>query len=292
MKKLHIFLVSALFFSFALFVMAQEEAATNVSPTPAPVRGEVKRQVKEVRKEAQDKLREVKDVFKTEAKDARQNLKETVKDKRGELKDSMHDKTMEERKMMRDEFHDRVKVQRQELQDKIKTKREELKENLKKIKDERKKQVVEKIDQGLDTLDPLAGEGVALPTFNISAIVTSVHVESGDVVVLGGLIQDSLANDNISVPILGEIPGVGRLFQKNIKNREKKVLMVFIRPLILRTEANTVYVSGAKYNDTRLEQLNISRSQEAFDPRNSDSVLKPLREAKLPRPFHDSVDEK
>ncbi len=148
------------------------------------------------------------------------------------------------------------------------------------------------IDEGLDTLDPLAGEGGALPTFSISAIVTSVHVDSGDVVILGGLIQDSLASDNLSVPILGEIPGIGRLFQKNIKNREKKVLMVFIRPVILRTEASTVNVSGAKYNDTRLEQLNISRAQEAFDPKNRDSVLKPLTQAKLPRPFNYSKNQK
>ncbi len=150
------------------------------------------------------------------------------------------------------------------------------------------------IDEGLDTIDPLAssGDAVTLPTFNISAIVTSVHVDSGDVVILGGLIQDSLANDNLSVPILGEIPGVGRLFQKNVKNREKKVLMVFIRPIILKTEANTVNVSGAKYNDTRLEQLEISRAQEEFDQHNRDTVLKPLTEAKLPKPFHDAKKQK
>ncbi|MDX2345559.1 MAG: secretin N-terminal domain-containing protein [Legionella sp.] len=150
------------------------------------------------------------------------------------------------------------------------------------------------IDQGLDTLDPLAstGEGVALPTFNISAIVTSVHVDSGNVVILGGLIQDSLANDDLSVPVLGKIPGIGRLFQKNISSREKKVLMVFIRPVILRTEANTINVSGAKYNDTRIEQLAISRSQEEFNQHNRDMVLKPLTQAKLPRPFNPSKDQK
>ncbi len=142
------------------------------------------------------------------------------------------------------------------------------------------------IDQGNDTLDPLAtGDSNTIPTFNISAIVTSVHVESGDVVVLGGLIQDNLASDNLGVPILGDIPGVGRLFQHNVTNREKKVLMVFIRPIILRTEASTVRVSGAKYDDTRREQLAISRAQESFNQKNRDSVLKPLNNATLPRPF-------
>ncbi len=150
------------------------------------------------------------------------------------------------------------------------------------------------IDEGLDTLDPLASSGDAntIPTFNISAIVTSVHVDSGDVVVLGGLNQDSLASDKLGVPILGDIPGVGRLFQHNITNREKKVLMVFIRPVILNTEASTVNVSGAKYNDTRLEQLSIARSQESFNQKNKDTILKPLKDAKLPKPFNASKKTK
>ncbi len=142
------------------------------------------------------------------------------------------------------------------------------------------------IDQGNDTLDPLAtGDSNTIPTFNISAIVTSVHVESGDMVVLGGLTQDSLGSDKLGVPILGDIPGIGRFFQHNITNREKKILMVFIRPVILRTEANSLQVSGAKYNDTRLEQLEISRAQESFNPHDKDAVLPALHNSILPKPF-------
>ncbi|MCH9689402.1 MAG: type II protein secretion LspD [Gammaproteobacteria bacterium] len=150
------------------------------------------------------------------------------------------------------------------------------------------------IDEGLDTLDPLASSGDAntIPTFNISAIVTSVHVESGSVVILGGLNQDSLANDNVGLPILGDIPGIGRLFKHNITNREKKILMVFIRPVILRTEASTVNLSGGKYNDTRLEQLAISRAQESFNQANRDTILKPLKTEKLPKPFNYSKQSK
>tara|TARA_R110002126_G_scaffold273866_1_gene418699 strand:- start:240419 stop:242641 length:2223 start_codon:yes stop_codon:yes gene_type:complete len=142
------------------------------------------------------------------------------------------------------------------------------------------------IDQGNDTLDPLATtDSNTTPTFNISAIVTSVHVESGDMVVLGGLTQDSLGSDKLGVPIIGEIPGIGRFFQHNITNREKKILMVFIRPVILRTEANTLQVSGAKYNDARLEQLEISRAQESFEQHDKNTVLPALNNAVLPRPF-------
>ena len=141
------------------------------------------------------------------------------------------------------------------------------------------------IDQGNDTLDTTnAIDPGTTPTFNISSIVTSVHVESGDIVVLGGLAQDSLANDNNSIPILGDIPGVGRLFQRNTNNREKKILMVFIRPCILRSEQDTVQVTGGKYNALRQYQLDWLRSQE-YNPENSQTVLAPLHTAPLPRPF-------
>lgn len=141
------------------------------------------------------------------------------------------------------------------------------------------------IDQGNDTLDTASviNPGVN-PTFNISSIVTSVHVESGDVVVLGGLTQDSLGNDDNRIPILGGIPGIGKLFQRNITNREKKVLMVFIRPCILRNEQDGLNVTNAKYHTTRRSQLEFLRNQD-YDDRNKNSLLRPFRAADLPKPF-------
>ncbi len=143
------------------------------------------------------------------------------------------------------------------------------------------------IDQGNDSLDPSVNnqENSFNPTFNISAIMTSVHVESGDVIVLGGLAQDSLGNENVSLPILGNIPGIGRLFQHNITNREKKILMVFIRPLILKTEKQSITASDKKYATTREEELRLARSQEEFDVRDRDYVLPALHDNKLPKPF-------
>ena len=142
------------------------------------------------------------------------------------------------------------------------------------------------IDQGNDSLEPTATTDAGTnPTFNISAILTSVHVNSGDVIVLGGLAQDSLGNDNLRIPILGDLPGIGRLFQHNLANREKKILMVFIRPSILKTEKDEYNVTTEKYSDTRLEQIKIERFQEQFDQRDRNTVLKPLYEADLPKPF-------
>ncbi|HAT1770692.1 TPA: GspD family T2SS secretin variant LspD [Legionella pneumophila] len=143
------------------------------------------------------------------------------------------------------------------------------------------------IDQGNDTLDPAtaATDNTTTPTFNISSIVTSVHVESGDIVVLGGLIQDSIGNDNNKLPILGDIPGIGRLFQRNIRNRDKRVLMVFIKPIILRNERDNLHVTGEKYNYVRQYQLDWLRSQEAFEQTDDETVLPPLTQGNLPVPF-------
>jgi general secretion pathway protein D len=142
------------------------------------------------------------------------------------------------------------------------------------------------IDQGNDTLDPASTiDSITTPTFKISSIVTSVHVESGDIVVLGGLTQNSLGEESNRVPILGDIPGLGKLFQHNIPNRAKRVLMVFIKPIILRNERDNLHVTGEKYNDARQYQLEWVRSQDAFDKANAESVLPPLTQATLPRPF-------
>jgi general secretion pathway protein D len=143
------------------------------------------------------------------------------------------------------------------------------------------------IDQGNNTLvtpiDPV--NPTMFPVFNISAIVTSVHVKSGDVVVLGGLAQDSLSNDDNGLPILGDIPGIGRLFQRNLTQRQKKVLMVFIRPHILATDADGLEFTGAKYNHMREDQLDIARFQEAYRKSDAATIAPAWSQARLPKPF-------
>lgn len=140
------------------------------------------------------------------------------------------------------------------------------------------------IDQGNDTLDLSSTLNPEFPIFKISSIVTAVHIENGDVVVLGGLTQDGLAAETKSLPVLGDIPGLGRLFQHNKQNREKRVLMVFIRPCILRTKEDNLFVSGSKYYNAREEQSAFLQTQ-PYDPRNKKTMLPPLDQAPLPRPF-------
>lgn len=140
------------------------------------------------------------------------------------------------------------------------------------------------IDQGNDTIDPASTADSTTPTFDISSIVTSVHIESSDIVVLGGLIQNSLGNNNNKIPIIGDIPGLGRAFQHNTSSHEKRVLMVFIRPVILRTERDATEATNGKYNDIRQYELSWLREQ-PYNDENKDMILPPLHQANLPKPF-------
>jgi general secretion pathway protein D len=140
------------------------------------------------------------------------------------------------------------------------------------------------IDQGNDTIQP-GSETSTNPIFNVSAIVTSVHVESGDTVVLGGLLENSLSNNNNRLPILGDVPGIGRLFQRIQVENVKKVLMVFIRPIILRNSRDALQVTGEKYQGIRETQLEYLRSQETYNSQNDETLLPPLTEDDLPKPF-------
>ncbi|MBA4696896.1 MAG: type II protein secretion LspD [Legionella sp.] len=143
------------------------------------------------------------------------------------------------------------------------------------------------IDEGNDTLDP--SEVITNnPVFKISSIVTSVHIENGDVIILGGLAQDSIASNSNRLPILGDLPGIGRLFQNNIQNREKRVLLVFIRPCILRNKEDDSFVTINKYNEMREEQLDVLHNQ-PYNPHNNKTLMPQINQATLPRPFMRSV---
>lgn len=86
-------------------------------------------------------------------------------------------------------------------------------------------------------------------------ISTTVLVEDGAILVLGGLIRDRYTGGEQRVPILGKIPLLGALFRVKSSNKQKQNLMVFIRPKILRDGVQTAILTNQKY-DYMSEQLN------------------------------------
>jgi general secretion pathway protein D len=89
---------------------------------------------------------------------------------------------------------------------------------------------------------------------NKRTIDTNVLIEDGGIVVLGGLIQEGDQRGEQRVPYLGRIPLIGALFKTRSRDMEKRNLMVFIRPKILRDGLATAIETNAKYNYMRNEQ--------------------------------------
>jgi general secretion pathway protein D len=85
-------------------------------------------------------------------------------------------------------------------------------------------------------------------------ITTNVMVDDGQILVLGGLIEDELRDTTAKIPGLGDIPLIGWLFKYKTVDKIKTNLMVFIHPTILQNEALQTKITGEKYNYIREKQ--------------------------------------
>jgi len=109
------------------------------------------------------------------------------------------------------------------------------------------------ISQEISSISQKAG-AVDLIT-NERRIETRVTVADGETVVLGGLIRDNVIQSETRVPVLGSVPGVGRLFRSTSSSVQKTNLLVFIRPTILRDDAALRGATAEKYQHIRDQQL-------------------------------------
>jgi len=109
----------------------------------------------------------------------------------------------------------------------------------------------------------VVSSGVDLIT-NKRAIETTALVDDGQIIVLGGLIDDDTQETISKVPLLGSIPIFGKLFQSKSKNTVKKNLMIFIKPQIM-TDSNSAYdISSEKYNYIKAQQI-LSKEQKILE---------------------------
>ena len=90
---------------------------------------------------------------------------------------------------------------------------------------------------------------------NKRSLNTTVQLADGELLVLGGLIDDVLVNTEQKVPGLGDIPVLGALFRAKKTTKKKRNLLVFIRATIIRDPAKARRLSERKYNFIRQEQL-------------------------------------
>lgn len=125
---------------------------------------------------------------------------------------------------------------------------------------------------------------------NKRKITTTVQVNDGGMVVLGGLIDEDIQESTEKVPVLGDIPLIGSLFSSNRTTKTKRNLMVFIRPKILRDDASIHQLSSRKYNYIRGKQLDM-RAKGVSLMDDEDTPLMPEWDDSLALPpsFEDSM---
>ncbi|MEM5400500.1 type II secretion system secretin GspD [Paraburkholderia unamae] len=86
------------------------------------------------------------------------------------------------------------------------------------------------------------------PEFTKRSIQSTVLADNGEIIVLGGLMQDNYQVANSKVPLLGDIPWIGQLFRSENKTREKTNLMVFLRPVIINDRDTAQAVTSNRYD--------------------------------------------
>ena len=97
----------------------------------------------------------------------------------------------------------------------------------------------------------------ASPTIQKRTVQSVVSVDDTQIIVLGGLIQDEVDDGNDSVPILGDIPLLGRLFRYDSHSHTKTNLMIFLRPTIVRSNADSREYTTERYRYLMGEQKNL-----------------------------------
>ena len=98
---------------------------------------------------------------------------------------------------------------------------------------------------------------------NKREIKTAVMVEDSEIIVLGGLISDDVQEFERKVPLLGDIPLLGRLFKSTTSSRSKKNLVVFLKPTIVRNVSDMQMITNEKYNLLKAEQILNSKNGRA-----------------------------
>jgi len=124
------------------------------------------------------------------------------------------------------------------------------------------------------------------PQINTSSIKNYVLVNNEDMLVIGGL-MNNVTNETVDrIPIISDIPVIGRLFERKGLNRSKKNLMVFIKTTILHDGLEGTIVSSNKYHYIKRKQANHQDNLRNIDRMSNENRLPPWENPRdLPTPF-------
>jgi general secretion pathway protein D len=120
------------------------------------------------------------------------------------------------------------------------------------------------------------------PTTTKRSIESTVLVDDGSIVVIGGLLQDQYAGNQDKVPIVGDVPFFGNLFKSEVRSRNKTNLMVFLRPMVVRDARETDALSMDRYDLIRGAQRDAQPVQSTMIPVNEAPILAPIVNPNIP----------
>ncbi len=116
------------------------------------------------------------------------------------------------------------------------------------------------------------------PSTSKRSIESTVLVDDGSVIVIGGLLQDQYSGSVQKVPYLGDLPGIGALFRSDSRTRRKTNLMVFLRPVVMRDSDSTRQVSLDRYDLMRGMQIKNQPEQSSTVPINESAIMTPMQQ--------------
>lgn len=118
---------------------------------------------------------------------------------------------------------------------------------------------------------------------NKREITTTVAVDDGQIIALGGLIDENERRTLEKIPLLGDIPLLGSFFRSRSNNRTKTNLMVFIRPTIVKTTADAARLAGERYEYMTDAEAQASAARgKAGQPSALDALVRDYMRAELP----------
>jgi len=110
------------------------------------------------------------------------------------------------------------------------------------------------IENEISSVSPITVQGASDLITDTRSIMSTVQVEDGQIIVLGGLIRDDVKDTFEWVPVLSKIPLIGALFRKKTKSAVKTNLMVFLRPRIVRSPGDLADVTKKRYDYIKSEE--------------------------------------
>jgi general secretion pathway protein D len=124
-----------------------------------------------------------------------------------------------------------------------------------------------------DVIGQAEGTNNTGPTTSKREIQSNVVVDDGQIFVIGGLIQDRFEESKSKVPVLGDLPFVGGLFRSESRSKTRTNLMVFLRPVVMRTAEDASKLSIDRYDVMRGQQQAAQPAQSWLLPINNSPVL-------------------